>query len=266
MLPLLLAVIFLHPQQGIIQRILVRRAGRRLLGPTTLPPAGSLCLSVSLFVLQVGLCFGIACGSWIFVTLRGPAAPSSPLNLGPPQRELAARACSQVEQCASSATTPDEAVPVAPGGGADVAFAARRHISSSAGQPPADTGSGVGSEAVAGPLLVSADAGAAGSIVRMGAAGSWVVGADAGAEGSVVRTGVAWLWGQAGLQRHAWVPGRGDGAGSRGRSGLQGRRRGGRGRSAGVAGAEGLASGLARMDRVTFSTLKPTFCVVSESE
>ena len=29
-------------------------------------------------------------------------------------------------------------------------------------------------------------------------------------------------------------------------------------------GAEGLAEGLARMDRVTFSTLKPTFCVVRE--
>ena len=55
---------------------------------------------------------------------------------------------------------------------------------------------------------------------------TFVVGADAGAAGNVVQTGVAWLWGQAGLQRHAWVPGRG-GAGSHGRSGLQGRRRGG---------------------------------------
>jgi hypothetical protein len=36
-----------------------------------------------------------------------------------------------------------------------------------------------------------------------------------------------------------------------------------------VAGAEGLARWDwhgSRMDRVTFSTLKPTFCVVSESE
>ena len=71
--------------------------------------------------------------------------------------------------------------------------------------------------------------------------------------------------GQAGLQRYARVPGRGAGAGSHGRSGRRGRRRGGRGRGApGVVGAEGLAEGLAQMDCVTFSTLKPTFCVVRE--
>eukprot|EP00326_Haptolina_ericina_P034262 CAMPEP_0181249412 /NCGR_PEP_ID=MMETSP1096-20121128/45745_1 /TAXON_ID=156174 ORGANISM="Chrysochromulina ericina, Strain CCMP281" /NCGR_SAMPLE_ID=MMETSP1096 /ASSEMBLY_ACC=CAM_ASM_000453 /LENGTH=70 /DNA_ID=CAMNT_0023346757 /DNA_START=331 /DNA_END=543 /DNA_ORIENTATION=+ len=43
------------------------------------------------------------------------------------------------------------------------------------------------------------------------------------------------------------------------------RRRGrGRGWSAGGAGEKGLAAGLAQVDRVTFSTLKPTFSVVRE--
>jgi hypothetical protein len=35
---------------------------------------GSLCL----FVLQLGLCIGLACGAWLFVALRGPAAPRLP--------------------------------------------------------------------------------------------------------------------------------------------------------------------------------------------
>jgi hypothetical protein len=120
--------------------------------------------------------------------------------------------------------------------------------------------------------MVDAGTGAAGK----GVSGTWVE-VDALAFGSGgVRRGEAARWraqallkaeGQAGLQRHARVPGRCDGAGSHRRSRRQGRRRGGRGRSsAGVAVAEGLAAGLARMDRVTFSTLKPTFCVVSESE
>ena len=70
--------------------------------------------------------------------------------------------------------------------------------------------------------------------------------------------------GVAGLRRHALVDvlARGRDAGAAGspeRSGRRGRRRGGQGRSAGVVGGEGLATGLARMDRVTFSTLKPTF-------
>ena len=75
--------------------------------------------------------------------------------------------------------------------------------------------------------------------------------------------------GVAGLRRHALVGasvgGGSDGAGSHGRSGRRRRRRGGgRGRSAGGAGDEGLAEGLARLDRVTFSTLKPTFYVARE--
>ena len=75
--------------------------------------------------------------------------------------------------------------------------------------------------------------------------------------------------GVAGLRRHALVDVLARGrdawaAGSPERSGRRGRRRGGQGRSAGVVGGEGLATGLARMDRVTFSTLKPTFSVVSE--
>lgn len=74
--------------------------------------------------------------------------------------------------------------------------------------------------------------------------------------------------GVAGLQRHALVGasvgGRGAGVGSRGRSGRARRRGRGRGWSAGGAGEKGLAAGLAQVDRVTFSTLKPTFSVVRE--
>ena len=134
---------------------------------------GWFSLSVSLFVLQVVLCVVIACGSRAVIALRGPVAPSSPLNSAPLQSELVAHVCNQVEQCASSATTPDDAVPAAPDCGADVVFAARRHISSSAGQLPADAGSELGLAAVAGPPLVGAAASAAGRAARTGVAGSW---------------------------------------------------------------------------------------------
>ena len=102
--------------------------------------------SLSSFVLQVGLFAGLACGSWLFIVLRGPAAPPLPLNLDRPQHELVARACPQVEQSALSATAPDEAVPAALSCGADIAFAARRHISLSAGQSPVDADSKAGAK------------------------------------------------------------------------------------------------------------------------
>ena len=248
---------------GVVWRLL---AGLRSLASAG--QDGSLCL----FVLQLGLCIGFVCGAWLFIALRGLAAPRPPSELDQPQHELVACACSQVEQSALSATAPGEAVPVAHCCEADVAFAARRHISSpSAGHHAADSGS-KGRQAAPGSSMVDAGTGAAGK----GVSGTWVE-VDALAFGSGgVRRGEAARWraqallkaeGQAGLQRHARVPGRCDGAGSHRRSRRQGRRRGGRGRSsAGVAVAEGLAAGLARMDHVTFSTLKPTFCVVSESE
>jgi hypothetical protein len=127
---------------------------------------GSLCL----FVLQLGLCIGFVCGAWLFIALRGLAAPRPPSELDQPQHELVACACSQVEQSALSATAPGEAVPVAHCCDADVAFAARRHISSpSAGLHTADFGS-KGRQAVSGSSTVDAATGVAGK----GVSGTWV--------------------------------------------------------------------------------------------
>ena len=127
--------------------------------------------SLSSFVLQVGLFAGLACGSWLFIVLRGPAAPPLPLNLDRPQHELVARACPQVEQSALSATAPDEAVPAALSCGADIAFAARRHISLSAGQSPVDADSKAG-QAASGACVMGARA----SDVGNGASWWWCSG------------------------------------------------------------------------------------------